>query len=156
MKKKIVLGCIFLFWGLLIMIAHIIPIRPVIVIENNTNESMFVYAGESIYNIEPAPDEVEGIIRSKPEIIAPGKKMKFTSSFISLMRKDAAIDIGWRVGGKYGYNSNGGGGQNFILSSTGGACAVSIEINDGLNSNTIEKNPGGWCLKKLKAFKYKY
>lgn len=106
------------------MIAHIIPIRPVIVIENNTNESMFVYAGESIYNIEPAPDEVEEIIRSKPEIIAPGKKMKFTSSFISLMRKDAAIDIGWRVGGKYGYNSNGGGAEFYSLLNGRSMCRV--------------------------------
>ncbi|WP_313108892.1 hypothetical protein [Atlantibacter sp.] len=155
-KKKIVLVYIAFFLGLLVVASHIIPIRPVVVIANNTDEYIFVYAGESIYNIEPEPEEVERIVRLKPKIIASGKKIKITSSFMSLIKKDVAIDIGWRVGGQYGYNSIGGGGQNFILSSIEGVCSVSIEIKDSSSTNIIKNNPGGLCLKKLKEFKYEY
>lgn len=156
MKKKIVLGCIvFFLGGLLVLIAHIFPIRPFVTIINNTNKPLFIYAGESIYDVDPEPEEVERIVRSKPEIIAPGEQYEFTASFISLIRKDAAIDVGWRIGGRYEYNSTGGGGQNFILSSTAGACSVSIKINDGFN-NTLESAPGDLCFKKIMAFKYKY
>jgi hypothetical protein len=156
MKKKKVLGYIVFFSGLLVLIAHIFPIRPFVTITNNTNKPLFIYAGESIYDADPEPEEVERIVRSKPEILAPGEKGKFSSSFISLIRKDAAIDIGWRVGGQYEYNSTGGGGQNFILSSTAGVCSVSIEINDGFNNEVLENAPGDLCFKKIKAFKYKY
>jgi len=155
-KKKVVLVYIAFFLVLLVVASHIIPIRPVIVIANNTNKPLFVYAGESIYNVEPEPEEVERIVRSKPQVIASGKKIKITSSFMSLIRKDAAIDIGWKVGGQYEYNSFGGGGQNFILSSTEGVCSVSIEINDVSSASVIENNFDDLCVKKLKAFKYKY
>ncbi|UNA36015.1 hypothetical protein LRM35_00320 [Klebsiella variicola subsp. variicola] len=84
----------------------------------------------SIYNVEPEPDEVARIVRSKPEIIAPGKSVKIKASFTSLIRKDAALDIGWRVGGQYEYNAAGSGGQNFILSSKEGVCCASIYIKD--------------------------
>ncbi|EIW8844672.1 TPA: hypothetical protein RRI29_004936, partial [Klebsiella pneumoniae] len=117
MKKTKTLTGIALFIAVLVLVAHFIPIRPVVVIINNTNETIFVYAGESIYNVEPEPDEVARIVRSKPEIIAPGKRVKIKASFTSLIRKDAALDIGWRVGGQYEYNAAGSGGQNFILSS---------------------------------------
>jgi len=156
MKKKIVLGYIVFFLGLLVLIAHFLPIRPFVTITNNTNKPLFIYAGESIYDVDPEPEEVERIVRSKPEVLAPGEKNKFTASFISLIRKDAAIDIGWRIGGQYEYNSTGGGGRNFILSSTAGACSVSIKINDGFNNEILESAPGDLCFKKIKAFKYKY
>ena len=97
-----------LFLGGVFLIAHVIPIRPVVTIINNTSKPLFVYAGESVYDVDPEPDEVEQIVRSKPDIIASGKKIAFTASFMSLIRKDAAIDIGWRIGGQYEYNSNGG------------------------------------------------
>lgn len=156
MKKKIAMGYLVLFSGLLVLISHIFPIRPFVTITNNTNKPLFIYAGESIYGVDPEPEEVERIVRSKPEIIAPGEKSKFTASFISLIRSDAALDIGWRIGGRYAYNSTGGGGQNFILSSTAGACSVSIKINNGFNNEVLENVPGDLCFKKIKAFKYKY
>ena len=90
MKKTKTLTGIALFIAVLVLVAHFIPIRPVVVIINNTNETIFVYAGESIYNVEPEPDEVARIVRSKPEIIAPGKRVKIKASFTSLIRKDAA------------------------------------------------------------------
>ncbi|HEB5032361.1 TPA: hypothetical protein R0E57_005071, partial [Klebsiella pneumoniae] len=130
MKKTKTLTGIALFIAVLVLVAHFIPIRPVVVIINNTNETIFVYAGESIYNVEPEPDEVVRIVRSKPEIIAPGKRVKIKASFTSLIRKDAALDIGWRVGGQYEYNAAGSGGQNFILSSKEGVCYASIYIKD--------------------------
>ncbi|HFQ8753473.1 TPA: hypothetical protein ACHV3E_002037 [Klebsiella pneumoniae] len=130
MKKTKTLTGISLFIAVLVLVAHFIPIRPVVVIINNTNETIFVYAGESIYNVEPEPDEVARIVRSKPEIIAPGKRVKIKASFTSLIRKDAALDIGWRVGGQYEYNAAGSGGQNFILSSKEGVCYASIYIKD--------------------------
>ncbi|WP_312995924.1 hypothetical protein [Leclercia sp.] len=99
MKKKIILGYIVFFSGLLVLIVHIFPIRPFVIITNNTNKSLFIYAGESIYDVDPEPEEVERIVKSKPKVIAPGEKSEFTASFISLIRRDAAIDIGWRVGG---------------------------------------------------------
>lgn len=154
--KKMTLLYIAFFLGLSVMVAHVIPIRPVVTITNNTNESLFVYAGESVYGVEPEPDEVERIVRSQPEVIAPGKKFELTASFISLIRNDATIDIGWRIGGQYEYNSTGGGGQNFLLSSTEGACSVSIEIQSGFNNNTLENAPYDLCLKKIKPFQYQY
>lgn len=156
MKKKLILGCIILFSGLLVLVVHVFPIRPFVTITNNTNKHLFIYAGESIYDVDPEPEEVERIVRSKPKIIAPGEKSEFTASFISLIRRDAVIDIGWRIGGQYEYNSVGGGGRNFILSSTAGACSVSIKINDGFNNDILEKAPGYLCFKKIKAFNYKY
>ena len=155
-KKKKLLGYIVFFSGLLVLIVHAFPIRPFVTITNNTNKPLFIYAGESIYDVDPEPEEIERIVRSKPKIIAPGQISQFTASFISLIRKDAAIDIGWRIGGQYEYNSTGGGGQNFILSSTAGACSVSIKVNDGFNNEVLENASGDLCFKKIKAFKYKY
>ena len=97
MKKTKTLTGIALFIAVLVLVAHFIPIRPVVVIINNTKETIFVYAGESIYNVEPEPVEVARIVRSKPEIIAPGKSVKIKASFTSLIRKDAALDIGWSL-----------------------------------------------------------
>lgn len=77
--EKIVPGYIVFFSGLLVLIAHIFPIRPFVTITNNTNKSLFIYAGESIYNVDPEPEEVERIVRSKPEIIAPGEQDEFTA-----------------------------------------------------------------------------
>ncbi|MFS7711023.1 hypothetical protein ACJ8BA_26765, partial [Klebsiella pneumoniae] len=88
MKKTKTLAGIALFIALLVLVARFIPIRPVVVIINNTNETIFVYAGESIYNVKPEPDEVARIVRSKPEIIAPGKRVKIKASFTSMIRKD--------------------------------------------------------------------
>lgn len=75
---------------------------------------------------------------------------------MSLIRKDTEIDIGWRIGGRYTYNSTGGGGQNFLLSSTDGACFVSIEIHDGFNNLVVKNAPGGLCLNNIKLFRYQY
>lgn len=60
--------------GLIFIIAHFIPIRPVVTIINNTGELLYIYAGESIYGVEPDPEEVTEIVKSRPEILAPGKK----------------------------------------------------------------------------------
>ena len=147
MKKTKTLTGIALFIAVLVLVAHFIPIRPVVVIINNTNETIFVYAGESIYNVEPEPDEVARIVRSKPEIIAPGKRVKI---------KDAALDIGWRVGGQYEYNAAGSGGQNFILSSKEGVCYASIYIKDDFFKGAIKNGSSNKCLKKIRAFNYKY
>ncbi|WP_223824763.1 hypothetical protein [Enterobacter bugandensis] len=156
MKSKMALFIIICFLGFLVLISHVIPIRPSVTIINYTNKSLYIYAGESIYNVDPEPDEVEKIVKAKPEVIAPGGKGEFKASFISLFRKDAAIDIGWRIGGQYEYNSTGGGGQNFILSSKEGACSLSIKIQNGFNNDTLENAPGNMCFKKIKAFKYEY
>ena len=48
-----------MFLGLLVLISHVIPIRPSVTIINYTNKSLYIYAGESIYNVDPEPDEVE-------------------------------------------------------------------------------------------------
>lgn len=156
MKKKIILlfSCVFL--GVILMTVFLLPVRPVVIIKNNTRESLYIFAGESILGVEPEPDEVETIVKSKPEVLLPGKKLKLTASFTSLIKKDATIDIGWRMGGPYEYNSTGGGGQNFLLSSTEGACSVSIEIQEGSDTNTLKNAPGDFCFKKIKSFHYKY
>lgn len=156
MKKKMVLVIVVFFLGLLVLVSHVIPIRPVVTIINYTNKSLYIYAGESVYNVEPDPEEVEKIVKSKPEVIAPGGKIEFKSSFISLFIKDAAIDISWRIDGQHEYNSTGGGGQNFILTSLEGVCSVVIKIQNGLNNDTLENGSGDLCLKKIKAFKYEY
>ena len=127
-----------------------------IILKNNTNKNLYIYAGESVYGVEPEPDEIERIVKSQPEVIAPGKKFELTASFTSLIRNDATIDIGWRIGGQYEYNSTGGGGQNFLLSSTEGVCAVSIEVQSGFNNNTLKNAPDDLCLKKIQSFQYQY
>lgn len=156
MAKKIRLIFIMFFLGLLVLVAQVIPIRPVITIINHTNKYIYVFAGVSVYNVDPDPGEVERIVKAKPEIIAPGGESVFTPSFISLFRKDAAIDISWRVGSQYEYNQTGGGGRNFILSSVEGSCSVLIKIKNGRNDDALESVPGDLCLKKIKAFRYKY
>lgn len=132
------------------------PIRPVITIVNNTHEPLYIYAGESIYGVDPEPDEVDEIMRSKPDIIAPGKEFRLSASFMSLIREDATIDISWQIGGMYEYNSMGGGGQNFILSSTEGFCSVLIKVQPGFHNNTLEDNHSDLCLKNIKPFRYHY
>lgn len=54
---------------------HFIHLRPVINLKNSTSKTLYVYAGESIYGVEPEPDEVDRIVRAKPEVIAPGKTL---------------------------------------------------------------------------------
>lgn len=155
MKRNVMLLCCCVAC-LIFMVAYFVPLRPVVTITNNTGKVMYIYAGESIYGVEPEPDEVVEIVKSKPDVLASGKELKLTASFMSLIRKDAAIDIGWRIGGQYEYNSTGGGGQNFLLSSSEGACSVSIKIQDGVNKAILDNDSGDVCLKKIKAFQYTY
>lgn len=155
MKKNVMLFCYCIIC--LVFIAGVfIQIRPVITIVNNTGKVLYIYKTESVYGVEPEPYEVGEIVKSRPRILVAGKKFKLTTSFMSLLKKDAEIDVGWRVGGRYEYNSIGGGSQGFILSSTEGVCSVSIEIQSGLNKNIIKTVAGNMCLKKIKAFNYKY
>lgn len=142
--------------SLLIIFVYISPIRPVVTIKNSTSKYVYIYSGESIYGIEPEPEEVERIVKSKPELLAPGKEIKLIASFSTLIKNDATIDIEWRVGGQYEYNSTGGGVQNYFLSSMEGGCFASIDIQDGFNNAVFSDYPGWLCLKKLKRFRYKY
>ncbi|GKX43682.1 hypothetical protein SOASR015_27160 [Pectobacterium carotovorum subsp. carotovorum] len=109
MKIKILLwfSCIFIvFVGVLL---YLIPVRPEVIIKNNSKNSLYISSGEGKYGVEPDISEVEKIMRAEPEVVAVGKEFRFKPSFMSLIRKDVAIDIGWRTDGRYEYNSIGGG-----------------------------------------------
>lgn len=117
---------------------------------------MYISSGEGKYGVEPDIFEVEKIMRAKPDIVTAGKEFRFKPSFMSLIRKDVIIDIGWRIGGRYEYNSSGGGGKNFLLSPKRGVCSITIIIKDGYNNDAIQNEPGDWCLQRMKPFEYKY
>lgn len=154
MKKKILL----LYGVSLIALAVIwlAPFRPLITIHNDTGKQLYILSGESERGVEPEPEEVEKIIRSKPDVIEPGGVLRLTPSFGSLIKDGFEFNIGWLIGGKHAYNATGSGGQNFILSSTTGTCSVSLIIQDGYNNYLLKDEEGDFCLKKLFPFQYKY
>ncbi|ECE6154975.1 hypothetical protein DPK65_22855 [Salmonella enterica subsp. enterica] len=154
MKKKIML----LYGVSLIALAVIwfAPFRPFIIIHNDTGKKLYIHSGERGHGVEPEPEEVEKIIRSKPDVIEPGEAIKLTSSFGFLISDGFEFNVGWLIGGGHAYNATGGGGQDFLFSSTIGTCSVSLIILDGYNNYLLKNEDGDFCLKKLYPFKYKY
>ncbi|MCK1970528.1 hypothetical protein ACP26F_16435 [Franconibacter pulveris 1160] len=154
MKKILIL----MFISLLIFlgVVRIIPLKPVVIIQNDTNENLYLQADESLFGIEPAPEEVDKIMKARPDIIVPGGELKLTTSFFSVISEGYELNVGWLIGGRYAYNSTGGGGQNFLLSSKTGVCSAQLTIKPGHNNFEIINEVGGVCLKKLSPIKEKY
>lgn len=154
MKKNMILMFIFLL--IVLCVIRIIPLRPVVVIQNETNASLYLQADESVFGIEPTPEEVDKIMKARPDIIVPGGEIKLTTSFFSIMSEGYEFNVGWLIGGRYSYNATGGGGQNFLLSSKTGVCSAKLIIKPGHNNFEIINEVGGICLKKLSPIKEKY
>ncbi|MTH48780.1 hypothetical protein [Intestinirhabdus alba] len=149
MKKRILLLCC-IFTIVFIAGVYLLPFRPFILIENNTSGRLYLYSYESPAGVgEPGPAEVDRRLKNRPAMIEPGKTLKVVASFSSLIKSNRQIDIGWRVHGRYEYNSSGGGGQIFLLSSSRGGCAAQLTVSDGFNNYRLEKKPGRLCYKKL-------
>ncbi len=89
----------------------------------------------------------------KPDVIDPGETLKLAPSILSLLKKNIRKDTGWRIGGRYSFNSVGGGGQAFMLTRASGVCSVLITINDNKSElEEIEKV----IVTKIKPFKDSY
>ncbi|WP_155407661.1 hypothetical protein [Pluralibacter gergoviae] len=73
MKKLLVF---FLFILLLLFLINNSPLMSVVTIKNGTNKIVYVFSGESIYGVEPEPDEVDRIKRKVPEVVGPGETIK--------------------------------------------------------------------------------
>lgn len=154
MKKISILMFIFLL--IFLSVISIIPLRPVVIIQNDTNEILFLQADESLFGIEPEPEEVDKIMKSYPDTIVPGGEVKLTTSLFSVILEGYEFNVGWLIGGRYAYNSTGGGGQNFLLSSKTGVCSAQLTIKPGHNNFKIINEVGGICIKKLSPIKEKY
>ncbi len=152
-EKKLVLYGISL---VVLAVIGLIPFRPFITIHNDTGEQLYILASESKHGVEPEPEEVEKLMRRKPDIIEPGGVLRLTPSFGSLIKDGFDFNIGWLIGGKHSYKATGSGGQNFLFSSTTGTCSASLIIQAGHNNYLLRNEEGGFCLKKLSPFKYKY
>ncbi|MDJ0087504.1 hypothetical protein [Pantoea allii] len=126
-----------------------IPVRPVVIVQNTTKERVYLHTTESISGIEPAPEEVDKIMRARPDIIESGEEVKIKGSFSSIIMDGYKLNIGWSVGGEFEYNANGGGGLAFLLSSKSNVCSAKLIIQPGYNNFEIIDRFHGVCLKKL-------
>lgn len=153
MKRIIMVVTIFIVLGI-ISITVFYFVKPSIFLYNNTNKIIYVYSSESTYGVEPNEKEVEEIIKMKPDVIDPGETLKLAPSILSLLKKNIRKDTGWRIGGRYSFNSAGGGGQAFMLTRASGVCSVLITIND--NKSELEEIEKSYCYKKIKPFKDSY
>ncbi|MCL5502009.1 hypothetical protein M5Y49_25455 [Escherichia coli] len=146
-EKKSILTFTFLFVASLVF--YFIPIRPVVIVQNTTKERLYLHSAESVYGIEPTPEEVNKIMRAHPEIIEPGEEIRIKSSFSSIIMDDYELSIGWSTGGRFEYNSNGGGGLGFNLSSKSNVCSAKLIIQPGYNHFEVIDQAQGICFKKL-------
>lgn len=154
MKKFLIF--LFSFFLISLFVVRIIPLKPVVIIQNKTNATLFLQAGESVFGIEPTPEEVDKIMKIRPDAIVPGGEVKLTTSFSSILSEGYEYNVGWLVGGRYSYNATGGGGQNFVLTSKKGVCLTKLIIKPGHNNFEVINEAGGMCLKKLSPIKEKY
>lgn len=150
-EKKAILTFIFLL--IAIVVLFFIPVRPVVIVQNTTKERVYLYINESVYGIEPTPEEVDEIIRDRPDIIESGEEVRIKSSFSSIIMDNYELSIGWSTGGRFEYNSNGGGGVGFRLSSKSNICSAKLIIQPGYNHFKMVDQDQGICLKKLSFIK---
>ncbi|KAB8308358.1 hypothetical protein EH228_13270 [Erwinia endophytica] len=154
MKKNVLLLCgVFL---IVFIVLGFIPLRPSITIKNNTSERLYLSSSEGVHDIEPDPEEVERIMKVRPEVIEAGGTIQITPSFIFLMKNNIEFDVGWLTGGRYAYKATGGGGQNFIFSSATGTCSISLVIWEGYNNYSMENKKKDFCIKKISPLKDRY
>ncbi|KLF60501.1 hypothetical protein YA38_23605 [Klebsiella aerogenes] len=148
----------FLYGVLLIVLAimGVVISRPYVIVRNATAGKIYILSDENVIGIEPEPEEVEIIMKRKPEVIEPGGIIRLTPSFKYLWRKNLMLNIGWAVGGRYAYNSSGSGGINVILSNTKGSCSLHLIIRQGYNNYVMQSEDGIFCLKKLIHVNYIY
>lgn len=151
MKKKSILTFTFLL--IAIVVVYLIPVRPVVIIQNTTKERVYLHTTESVYGIEPTPEEVDKIMKARPDIIEPGEEVKIKSSFSSIIMDDYELNIGWSTGGQFEYNANGGGGLGFHLSSKSNICSAKLIIQPGYSHFKMVNQAQGICLKKLTVIK---
>lgn len=130
-----------------------IPLRPVIFVQNATNERVYLSADEVVYGVEPTPEEVDKMMKTKPDIIEAGESIKLTTSFLSVINDGYSLDIGWQTGGRPSYNATGGGGQSFLFSSEFGQCSVKLIIKPGYHHYEVSEKKDGICLAKLQMIK---
>lgn len=130
--------------------------RPSVIITNETGESVYVFASEGLHNIEPSPEEMKKIMRTAPEVVEPGGRLKITPSLWTAITPVDELNVGWLIGGRYSYHSIGGGQQRFSLSSDKGICSMTLRVMKGRNHFLLDNNQNGVCFKKLTPLTIEY
>ena len=131
----------------------LIPLRPVIFVQNATSERVYIRADELIYGVEPDPEEVEKIIKAKPDIVEAGENIKLTASFFPIIKDGYVFNIGWLTGGRRSFSANGSGGQSFLFSPKVGVCSAKLIIKPGYHNFEVSDKKEGICLAKLQMIK---
>lgn len=147
MKKFVIFLSLCIF--IIMFAAVFLPFRPTITVKNESSERLYLHFDEIKHDVEPTPEEVDRIVKSKSDIVEPGATFKLTTSFSSLMISGIELNIGWLTGGEYSYNAIGGGGQNFIITSKQGECSFSLTVRDGYNNYVLNSQKGRFCTMKL-------
>lgn len=129
-------------------------LKPKISIHNNTSHNIYIYFGESTYGVDPSVEEVDKIIKRRPNELMPGQKKMLKPSLKRLLANDSEVGIGWYIGGQYEYNLISTSGQLFKLSKQEGNCSISIHINN--DKTLLKQSDKGICYQKLLPFKQVY
>lgn len=125
-------------------------LKPKISIHNNTSHNIYIYFGESTYGVDPSIEEIDKIIKRRPDELMPGQKIMLKPSLKRLLANDSEVGIGWYIGGQYEYNSISTSGQLFKLSKQEGNCSISIIIKS--DKAILKKENKTICYQKLHAF----
>ncbi|MGP9417469.1 hypothetical protein HX889_35690 [Pseudomonas reactans] len=125
-------------------------LKPKILIHNNTSHNIYIYFGESTYDVDPSAEEVDKIIKRRPNELMPGQKIMLKPSLKRLLANDSEVGVGWYIGGQYEYNSISTSGQLFKLSKQEGNCSISIIIKS--DTAILKKENKTICYQKLHAF----
>lgn len=149
--KKFVIFLSFCFF--IIFAVVFLSLRPTITVINESKDRLYLHFDEVKHDVEPTPEEVNRIVKLKPNIIEPGAKFKLTISLTSLMKSGVELNIGWLSGSRYSYNANGGGGQSFTITSQEGECSFSLTIRDGYNNYLLDGQEKKFCITKLLPIK---
>lgn len=150
--KKCVIFLSFLFF-IIFFAAVFLPLRPTITVINETKDRLYLHFDEVKHNVEPTPEEVNRIVKSKPDVVEPGAKFNLTISLTSLMKSGVEFNIGWLSASRYSYNAIGSGGQNFTITSQQGECSFSLTIRDGYNNYLLDGQEKKFCITKLLPIK---
>lgn len=126
-------------------------LKPTALIHNNTTHNIYIYFGESTYGVDPSVEEVDKIMKRRPDELMPGEKITLTPSLKRLFSNNSEVDIGWYIGGRYAYNSISTSGQSFRLFRQKGSCSISIHINN--DKVLLKRSDKGICYQKLLPFK---
>ncbi|WP_146114210.1 hypothetical protein [Pantoea coffeiphila] len=146
--KKMLFFLSFCFFILILSVVFL-SLRPTVTVINYSKNRLYLHFDEVKYDVEPNPEQVDRIVKSNPDIVEPGERVKLTISLTSVMKNAVEFNIGWLAGGRYSYNATGGGGQNFTITSKQGECSFYLSVFDGYNNYLLEGRKRKFCIARL-------